>query len=90
MIQVLRGNLILTAKITSSSHQTDQGTILIVKSVIINNNNKIFILFTLFVEMTGFIFRSRLSEDSPVSRNAVIRGKKLIYSFIMKSLSLSL
>lgn len=42
-----------------------------IKSVIIYNNNKTFILYTLFVEMTGFIFRSRLSEDSPVSRNAV-------------------
>lgn len=75
IIKVLRGNLILTAKITSIIHQTDQSTILIVKSVIINNNNKTFILYTLFVEMTGFIFRSRLSEDSPVSRNAVIRKK---------------
>lgn len=74
-MQVFKGNLILTAKIISITHQTDQGTILIVKSGIINNNNKTVILYTLFVEMTGFIFRSRLSEDSPVSRNAVIRKK---------------
>lgn len=33
IIKVLRGNLILTAKITSIIHQTDQSTILLVKSV---------------------------------------------------------
>lgn len=35
--------------------------------------------------MTGFIFRSRLSEDSPVSRNAVKIKIKIIYRLTMKN-----